>query len=78
MKVVYYCIREAAKQMVITGYQNQEMKNMTTNIGTVTAGGDCSIISSPYAQFPRLKQMLIPFHCQDSTLSLHLESESNL
>jgi hypothetical protein len=41
--------------MVITGYENQEKKNMTTNIGAVTAGGDCSIIniSSPYESIPK-------------------------
>ena len=57
LKGVYYCIKEAAKQMVITGYQSQEKKNMTTNVGTVTAGGDCSIIniSSPYASIPKIE-----------------------
>src|ERR687896_2481723 len=57
LKGVYYCIREAAKQMVITGYENQEKKNITTNIGAVTAGGDRSIIniSSPYASIPKIE-----------------------
>jgi glucose 1-dehydrogenase len=57
LKGVYYCIREAAKQMVITAYEDQEKRNTTTNIGAVTAGGDCSIIniSSPYGSIPKIE-----------------------
>src|SRR5215208_4853445 len=56
LKGAYYCIREAAKQMVITAYEDQEKRNTTTNIGAVTAGGDCSIIniSSPYGSIPKI------------------------
>lgn len=57
LKGVYYCIREAAKQMVITAYEDQEKKKMSTNIGTITAGGFCSIIniSSPYESIPKIE-----------------------
>ena len=57
LKGVYYCIREAAKQMVITAYKDQEKKKMSTNIGTITAGGFCSIIniSSPYESIPKIE-----------------------
>ena len=36
-----------------------------------------SIYHLPMRQFPKMKPMLIPFQCQESTLS-HLGSESNL
>jgi NAD(P)-dependent dehydrogenase (short-subunit alcohol dehydrogenase family) len=80
LKGVYYCIKEAAKQMVIMGYQNQEKKNMTTNLGTVTAGGDCSIIniSSPYASIPKNEADAYTFSMSGVDLSHHLGSESNL
>ncbi|MDQ3840227.1 MAG: SDR family oxidoreductase [Thermoproteota archaeon] len=57
LKGVYYCIREAAKQMVITAYEDQAKKNMNTNSGTITAGGVCSIIniSSPYESIPKIE-----------------------
>ncbi|HKI10058.1 MAG TPA: SDR family oxidoreductase [Nitrososphaeraceae archaeon] len=43
--------------MVITAYEDQEKRNTTTNIGAVTAGGDCSIIniSSPYESIPKIE-----------------------
>ena len=45
LKGVYYCIREAAKQMAITSYRDQDKKDITTKSDTVTTGADYSIIN---------------------------------
>jgi glucose 1-dehydrogenase len=52
LKGAYFCIREAAKQMAITAYEDQEKQDITTKIGT---GGAYSIIniSSPYKSIPK-------------------------
>src|ERR687889_2536020 len=55
LKGAYLCIREAAKQMVITAYEEAERQNITTKIAA--GGGDCSIIniSSPYKSIPKVE-----------------------
>jgi glucose 1-dehydrogenase len=57
LKGVYYCIREAAKQMAITAYEDQAKKDVTTKSGIVTIGADYSIIniSSPYYSIPKVE-----------------------
>jgi glucose 1-dehydrogenase len=52
LKGVYFCIREAAKQMTITAYEDEEKQGIRTKIG---AGGAYSIIniSSPYESIPK-------------------------
>ncbi len=57
LKGVYYCIREAAKQMAITSYEDQDKKDITTKSDTVTTGADYSIIniSSPYDSIPKFE-----------------------
>src|SRR5919107_121425 len=56
LKGAYLCIREAAKQMVITAYEEEEEKqNITTKIAA--GGGAYSIIniSSPYKSIPKVE-----------------------
>jgi glucose 1-dehydrogenase len=55
LKGAYYCIREAAKQMVITAYEDLDKKDITTKSGFVTTGAAYSIIniSSPYESIPK-------------------------
>jgi glucose 1-dehydrogenase len=55
LKGVYYCIREAAKQMAITAYDDQEKKSKTLKYGAVTSGANYSIIniSSTYDSIPK-------------------------
>ena len=55
LKGAYLCIREAAKQMVITAYEEAEKQNITTNIAA--GGGAYSIIniSSPYKSIPKVE-----------------------
>jgi glucose 1-dehydrogenase len=55
LKGAYFCIREAAKQMVITAYEEAEKQNMTTKIAG--GGGAYSIIniSSPYKSIPKVE-----------------------
>jgi glucose 1-dehydrogenase len=55
LKGAYFCIREAAKQMVITAYEEAEKKNITTKIAA--GGGAYSIIniSSPYKSIPKVE-----------------------
>jgi glucose 1-dehydrogenase len=55
LKGAYLCIREAAKQMVITAYEEAEKQNMTTKIAG--GGGAYSIIniSSPYKSIPKVE-----------------------
>jgi glucose 1-dehydrogenase len=55
LKGAYYCIREAAKQMVITAYEDLDKKDITTKSGIVTTGAAYSIIniSSPYESIPK-------------------------
>lgn len=55
LKGAYYCIREAAKQMVITAYEDKQ--DVTTKLGTFTGGGHYSIIniSSPYDSIPKVE-----------------------
>src|ERR671919_3264489 len=55
LKGVYYCIREAAKQMVITAYEDQDKKSRTSKNGAVTSGADYSIIniSSTFESIPK-------------------------
>jgi NAD(P)-dependent dehydrogenase (short-subunit alcohol dehydrogenase family) len=55
LKGAYYCIREAAKQMVITAYEDKQ--DVTTKLGTFTGGGHYSIIniSSPYESIPKVE-----------------------
>jgi glucose 1-dehydrogenase len=57
LKGAYYCIREAAKQMAITAYDDQDKKDITTKSGTVTTCADYSIIniSSPYESIPKVE-----------------------
>ncbi|HEX2231337.1 MAG TPA: SDR family oxidoreductase [Nitrososphaeraceae archaeon] len=54
-KGAYLCIREAAKQMVITAYEEAERQNITTKIAA--GGGAYSIIniSSPYKSIPKVE-----------------------
>jgi NAD(P)-dependent dehydrogenase (short-subunit alcohol dehydrogenase family) len=64
LKGVYYCIREAAKQMVITAYEDQAKKNMITKAGIVTIGADYSlfmILSSPYDSIPKVEAYACTF-----------------
>jgi glucose 1-dehydrogenase len=55
LKGAYLCIREAAKQMVITAYEEAERQNITTKIAA--CGGAYSIIniSSPYKSIPKVE-----------------------
>lgn len=55
LKGAYLCIREAAKQMVITAYEEAEKQNITTKIAAT--GGAYSIIniSSPYKSIPKVE-----------------------
>jgi glucose 1-dehydrogenase len=55
LKGVYYCIREAAKQMAITAYEDQDKKGRTSKNGSVTSGANYSIIniSSTYDSIPK-------------------------
>jgi glucose 1-dehydrogenase len=55
LKGAYLCIREAAKQMVITAYEEAEKQNITTKIAA--GGGAYSIIniSSPYKSISKLE-----------------------
>ena len=55
LKGAYLCIREAAKQMIITAYEEAEKQNITTRIAT--GKGDYSIIniSSPYKSIPKVE-----------------------
>ena len=55
LKGAYFCIREAAKQMVITAYEEAEEKNITTKIAA--GGGAYSIIniSSSYKSIPKVE-----------------------
>jgi glucose 1-dehydrogenase len=55
LKGAYLCIREAAKQMVITAYEEAEKQNITTKIAA--GGGAYSIIniSSPYKSMPKVE-----------------------
>src|SRR5919106_4272595 len=55
LKGVYYCIREAAKQMVITAYEDQDKKSRTSKNGAVASGANHSIIniSSTYDSIPK-------------------------
>ncbi len=57
LKGAYYCIREAAKQMAITAYEDQAKRDITTKSKFVTAGADYSIIniSSPYDSIPKVE-----------------------
>jgi glucose 1-dehydrogenase len=55
LKGAYYCIREAAKQMVITAYEDEKKSDIRTETGAITSGGRHSIIniSSPYESIPK-------------------------
>jgi glucose 1-dehydrogenase len=55
LKGVYYCIREAAKQMAINAYEDQYKKSSTSKNGDVTSGANYSIIniSSTYDSIPK-------------------------
>jgi glucose 1-dehydrogenase len=55
LKGVYYCIREAAKQMAITAYEDQDKKSNTSKKGAITSGANYSIIniSSTYDSIPK-------------------------
>ena len=57
LKGAYYCIKEAAKQMVITAYEDRAKKDVATKNGRVTIGADYSIIniSSPYDSIPKVE-----------------------
>jgi NAD(P)-dependent dehydrogenase (short-subunit alcohol dehydrogenase family) len=57
LKGAYYCIREAAKQMAITAYEDLDKKDITTKSGIVTIGSDFSIIniSSPSDSIPKVE-----------------------
>jgi glucose 1-dehydrogenase len=58
LKGAYFCIREAAKQMIITAYEEAEKQNITTKIAAAGSGGGAySIIniSSPYKSIPKVK-----------------------
>jgi glucose 1-dehydrogenase len=57
LKGAYYCIREAAKQMAITAYEDLDKKDITTKSGIVTTGADYCIIniSSPYESIPKIE-----------------------
>jgi glucose 1-dehydrogenase len=57
LKGAYHCIREAAKQMVITAYEEEEEKqNIKTTRIAAGGGGAYSIIniSSPYKSIPKV------------------------
>jgi glucose 1-dehydrogenase len=55
LRGVYYCIREAAKQMAITAYEDQNKKSRTSKNGAVASGANYSIIniSSTYDSIPK-------------------------
>jgi glucose 1-dehydrogenase len=55
LKGVYYCIREAAKQMAINAYEDQDKKSRISKNGTITSGANYSIIniSSTYDSIPK-------------------------
>ena len=55
LKGVYYCIREAAKQMAITAYEDQNKKSRTSKNRDVASGANYSIIniSSTYDSIPK-------------------------
>lgn len=55
LKGVYYCIKEAAKQMAITAYEEQDKKSRTSKKGAITSGANYSIIniSSTYDSIPK-------------------------
>jgi NAD(P)-dependent dehydrogenase (short-subunit alcohol dehydrogenase family) len=77
LKGVYYCIREAAKQMVITAYEDQEKRNTTQILELLLLVEivQLSIYRLLMNQFPRLRQRPILFQCRGLTLSRHLGSE---
>jgi glucose 1-dehydrogenase len=55
LKGIYYCIREAAKQMAIAAYEDKDKKSRASKNGTVTSGAKYSIIniSSTYDSIPK-------------------------
>ncbi len=63
LKGAYLCIREAAKQMVITAYEEAEKQNITNKIAA--GGGAYSIIniSSPYKSIPKVEADAILIQC---------------
>jgi glucose 1-dehydrogenase len=57
LKGAYFCIREAARQMAITAYEDQAKRGITKESGIVVSGADYSIIniSSPYDSIPKVE-----------------------
>ena len=55
LKGAYLCIREAAKQMVISAYEEAEKQNITTRIATGKGAYSIINISSPYKSIPKVE-----------------------
>ena len=55
LKGAYLCIREAAKQMVITAYEEAEKQNLTTKIAAGEWAYSIINISSPYKSIPKVE-----------------------
>ena len=55
LKGAYLCIREAAKQMVITAYEEAERQNITTKIAAGAGAYSIINISSPYKSIPKVE-----------------------
>ena len=57
LKGAYFCIREGARQMAITAYEDQAKRGITKESGIVVSGADYSIIniSSPYDSIPKVE-----------------------
>jgi glucose 1-dehydrogenase len=55
LKGAYFCIREAAKQMIITAYEEAEKQNITTKIAAGREAYSIINISSPYKSIPKVE-----------------------
>jgi glucose 1-dehydrogenase len=55
LKGAYLCIREAAKQMVISAYEEAEKQNITTRIAAGEGAYSIINISSPYKSIPKVE-----------------------
>jgi glucose 1-dehydrogenase len=57
LKGAYYCIREAAKHMAISAYEDQAKNDITAKSGVITTGANYSIIniSTPYDSIPKVE-----------------------
>jgi glucose 1-dehydrogenase len=55
LKGAYLCIREAAKQMIISAYEEAEKQNITTRIAAGEGAYSIINISSPYKSIPKVE-----------------------